>query len=246
MNINKIIQVSEFLDRKGIHREADKLDSLIKVAQYVTLPSGYKEKSIDTGNTILDSMFKNLSQTSMGNYFADGRQYDLSGAYKSKFGPTGPLVLPTLTPAQQAKMEQQGRYEDIAGIMARGGMQLEAYSRLGNERLIGLATLLSQYNQPNVTPQMKKEFFTNFPNTVSRMITQDLAVRPLKEWDARINEYLAVLGKNAFAYMSNFKNAIRDALTDRAAEINYQNPSQHAKLLKDKDWKALASKYGVR
>jgi hypothetical protein len=246
MNIDKIIQISEFLDKQGIHKEADKLDTLVKVAQYVTLPSGYKEKSIETGNTLLDSMFKNLSQTSMGNYFADGRQYDLSGAYKSKFGPSGPLVLPTLTPTQQAKMEQEGNYEGITKIMSRGGMQLEAYSRLGNERLIGLATLLSQYNQPNVTPQMKKEFFSFFPKTVSRMITQDLSVRPLNQWDARINEYMTVLGKHAFAYMANFKDAIREALTDRAAEINYQNPSQHVKLLKDKDWKALASKYGVR
>jgi hypothetical protein len=245
MNINKIIEISEFLDKYGIHEEADKLDSFIRVAQYVTLPSKSKNIEAPTGNSILDSMFKNMSQSSMGTQLADGRQYDMTGAYKSKFGPTGPLVLPTLTPAQQAKMEQEGRYQDIANIMMKGGLQVEKYSRLGNERLMGLATLLSQYNQPSVSPEMKKQFFSYFPSTVSSLITQDLGVRPLKEWDARINEYLAVLSKFASAYMPNFKNAIKEALAGRAAEINYQNPNQHAELLKDKNWKLLSNKYGV-
>ncbi len=245
MNINKIIEISEFLDKNGIHEEADKLDSFIRIAQYVTLPSKSQNIEVNTGNSLLDSMFKNMSQSSMGSQFADGRQYDMTGAYKSKFGPSGPLVLPTLTPAQQAKMEQEGRYQDIANIMMKGGLQVEKYSRLGNERLMGLATLLSQYNQPNVSPEMKKQFFSYFPSTVSRLITQDLGVRPLKEWDARINEYLSVLGKYASAYMPNFKSAIKEALAGRVAEINYQNPNQHAELLKDKNWKLLSSKYGV-
>jgi hypothetical protein len=45
--------------------------------------------------------------------------------------------------------------------------------------------------------------------------------------------------------MPNFKSAIKEALAGRAAEINYQNPNQHAELLKDKNWKLLSSKYGV-
>lgn len=245
MDINKIIKISEFLDKKGIHKEADKLDSLVKIAQYVTLPSNYKETQSEIPHPLLQGLRENLSGSSMGYGLAGDRQFNMTGAFKSKFGPSGPLVLPTLTPAQQAKMEQEGRFEDIANIMMRGGLQLEQYSRQGNERLIGLSTLLSQYNEPNVSPEMKKQFFSNFPGTVSTLITQDLAVRPLKEWDARINEYLAVLSKRASPYMANFKEAIKQALKERAADINYKNPSQYVELLKDKNWKALSSKYGV-
>jgi hypothetical protein len=245
MDINKIIKISEFLDMKGIHKEADKLDSLIKVAQYVTLPSGSKPTELSTGNPFIDNLTKGLGESSYGYQAAGDRQFNMTGAFKSKFGPSGPLVLPTLTPAQQAKMEQEGRYEDITNIMMRGGLQLEEYSRQGNERLIGLATLLSQYNQPNVSPDMKKQFFSNFPGTVSTLIMQDLSVRPLKQWDARIDEYLSVLSKKASPYMSNFRQAIKNALIQRVADIKYKSPSQYAALLKDKDWKAISSKYGV-
>lgn len=243
MNINKIIKISEFLDKKGIHKEADKLDTLIKVAQYVTLPSGYKPEQTSTGNLFIDNLTKGLEGSSFGYQAAGENQYNMTGAYKSKFGPSGPLVLPTLTPAQQAKMESEGRYQDIANIMMRGGLQVEEYVRKFNDKLIGLSTMFRQYNQPNVSPEMKKQFFSNVPSTAASLVMQDLSVKPIKEWDARINEYMSLISKEASPFVANFKQALKQALSERAMDIRYKNPSQYADLLKDKDWKALTKKY---
>jgi hypothetical protein len=245
MDINKIIKISEFLDKKGIHKEADKLDALIKVAQYVTLPSAFKPTELSTGNPFIDNLTKGLAESSFGYQAAGDNQYNMTGAYKSKFGPSGPLVLPTLTPKQQAKMESEGRYEDIANIMMRGGLQVEEYVRKYNDKLIGLSTMFRQYNQPNVSPEMKKQFFSNVPSTAASLVMQDLSVKPIKEWDARINEYMSLINKEAAPYVANFKQSIKQALNERAMDIRFKNPSQYAALLKDRDWKALTNKYGV-
>jgi hypothetical protein len=245
MNIDKIIRISEFLDKKGIYKEADKLDALVKVAQYVSLPSGYRPTETSSGNPFIDNLTKGLEGSSFGYQAAGNNQYNMTGAYKSKYGPEGPLVLPTLTPAQQAKMEAEGRYQDIANIMMRGGFQVENYLRNTNDKLIGLSTLMRQYNQSNVSPEYKKQFFANMPSTAASLAMQDLSVKPLSEWDDRINEYMEIVSKEAAPYLANFKQSIKQALTQRALDIRYKNPSQYAALLKDKNWKALSVKFGV-
>ena len=245
MNYRKLFKITQFLDNQGKFSAADKIESLIKSAAYVDLPNMYPETKTDIPHGILQGMFQNLSQTSMGNQFAGGRQYDMTGAFKSKYGPEKALILPTLSPTQMMQMEKDGRYQDLQNIMMIGGMRLEQFSRQGNERLVGLATLLSQYSNPSVSDKVKQQFFAYFPNTVSSLMMQDLSVRPMKEWNGRIQEYLNVLQKNAPKYMSNFNQAISEALKNRALDIRYKNPSQYAKLLKDKDWKALSSKYNV-
>ena len=80
MDINKIIKISEFLDKKGIHKEADKLDTLIKVAQYVTLPSGLKPTESSTGNPFIDNLTKGLDGISFGYQAAVDNQYNMTGA----------------------------------------------------------------------------------------------------------------------------------------------------------------------
>lgn len=245
MNFKKLLLLSQVLDSKGQFIIADKIEKFIKTSQSVKLPSMYEATTPDIPNELLGNMFKNISQTSMGSQFADGGQVGMTGTYRSKFGPKAPLVLPTLTPTQMMEMEKSGRYQDIANIMMLGGMQLEQYSRLGNERLIGLATLLSQYNQPNVSQKVKSQFFSYFPSTVSSLMMQDLSVRPLKDWAPRVQEYLNVLQKNAPKYMSNFNTAISEALLNHAMDIRYKNQNQYAALLKDKDWQALAAKFNV-
>ncbi len=245
MDYKKLFKISEFLESQGKFSAADKVENFIKSAAYVELPNMYPETKTELPHQLLQNMFSNISQTSMGSQFAEGGQVGMTGAYRSKFGPKKPLILPTLTPTQMMEMEKSGRYQDILNIMTSGGMQLEQYSRQGNERLIGLATLLSQYNSPSVSDKTKSQFFSYFPSTVSSLIMQDLSVRPLKEWGNRIQEYTSVLQKNAPKYMSNFTQAISEALKSRAEDIRYKSQSQYAQLLKDKDWQALARKYNV-
>jgi hypothetical protein len=245
MDYKKLFKILEFLDNQGKFSASDKVENFIKSAAYVDLPNMYPETKTDIPHTLLQGMFENLPQTSMGSQFAGGGQFGMQGAFKSKFGPNKPLVLPTLSPTQMMKMEKDGRYQDLQNIMMIGGMQLEKFSRQGNERLIGLSTLLSQYNSPSVSDKVKQQFFANFPSTVSSLMMQDLSVRPIKEWGSRIQEYSNVLQKNAPKYVSNFNQAISEALKNRAQDIRYKNQNQYANLLKDKDWQALSKKYNV-
>ena len=245
MNYKKLFKITQFLDNQGKFSAADKIENLIKSAAYVDLPNMYPETKTDIPHGILQGMFQNLPQTSMGSQFAGGGQFGMQGAFKSKYGPDKALVLPTLSPTQMMQMEKDGRYQDLQNIMMIGGMQLEQYSRQGNERLVALATLLSQYNSPSVSDKVKQQFFANFPSTVSSLMMHDLSVRPIKEWNNRIQEYLNILQKNAPKYMSNFNQGISEGLKDRALDIRYKSPSQYAKLLKDKDWQSLSRKYNV-
>ena len=100
---------------------------------------------------------EDLSSSAFGNYLARGRQYDRFGPYRSDFGPNAPAILPTLSPSQFAKMEQEGRFQDIFDLQLLGGMKAQNYLALTNENLIGLSTLIAQYARPEVSQNVKKD-----------------------------------------------------------------------------------------
>jgi hypothetical protein len=246
--MKKFVKISNFLDKLGFYAQADKVDQLIKVAQFARMPSQYEPTGMpQTNNPLIDSALSNLGQSAFGYELAGGRQYKRDSPYKSDIGPSGPAILPTLSPTEFAKMEQQGRFQDIFDIQLRGGLQAQNYLAQSNENLIGLSTLISQYADPKVNQNVKQSFFENvLPGTISRLIAQDLEVRPFTQWSQRLEEYINILGKSAPNQMSKIRASISAAFSTILKNKSFENQAVANQLKNDPKWKALSEKLDLR
>jgi hypothetical protein len=242
--MKKFVKISNFLDKLGFYAQADKLDQFVKIAQYARMPSQYEPTGMpQTNNPLIDSALSNLGQSAFGYELAGGRQYKRDSPYKSDIGPTGPAILPTLSPTEFAKMEQEGRFQDIFDIQLQGGMQAQNYLAQSNENLIGLSTVISQYADPKVNENVRQSFFQNvLPGTISRLIAQDLEVRPFTQWSQRLEEYLNILGKSAPNQISQIKSSISSAFKTILRNKAFENQTVANQLKNDPRWKSLSEK----
>ena len=245
--MKKFVKVSNFLDKLGLYAQADKIDQFIKIAQFAKMPSQYEPTGrIRTNNPLIDTALTNLSDSAFGYELAGQRQFKKDSPYKSEFGPSGPLILPTLTPTQFAKMEQEGRFQDIFDLQLEGGMRAQNYMALSNENLISLSTVISQYADPRVNKNVRETFFKNvLPITISRMVAQDLEVRPFTQWSSRINEFLGILGKSAPTQMSVIRQAVSKALNTVLENRAFNNETTANQMKEDPRWKALSEQLDI-
>lgn len=247
MNIQKIIKISQVLDNLGFYDKADKFDKFVKIAQFAKMPSQYEAtEAPQTGNPLIDAAFKNLSNSAFGYQLAGERQYDRKSPYKSEFGPSGPAILPTLTPSQFAQMEKEGRFQELFDLQMYGGMQAQNYLAMSNENLIGLSTLISQYANPKVSENVRKSFFMYvLPGAISNMVSQDLESRPLSQWAQRLKEFETVLTKSAPNQLSLIKDSIKQSLNKIIRNKTYTNKAAFDTFSKDPQFKSVMKQYDV-
>jgi hypothetical protein len=247
MNIRKIIKISQVLDNVGLYDQADKFDSFVRIAQFAKMPSQYgATEAPKTGNPLIDAALSNMSNSAFGYQLGGERQFSRTSPYKSDFGPSGPAVLPTLTPTQFAQMEKEGRFQDLFDLQLMGGMQAQNYLAMSNENLIGLSTLISQYADPKVNENVRKSFFMYvLPGTITKMISQDLASRPLAQWNQRLQEFLNVLTKSAPNQVQIIRQSIKKSLETIVKDKMYTSESSFDLFRKNPEFKSLMKNYDI-
>jgi hypothetical protein len=109
LNLSKLTKIASYFDQQGKYALADKVENLIKTSQNLlpTLPGEYEPTGAPrTGNPLIDGLFQNMSDTAAGSMFAGLDMFDRFSPFKSKYGPEGASILPTLTPAQFAELNK--------------------------------------------------------------------------------------------------------------------------------------------
>jgi hypothetical protein len=107
--------------------------------------------------------------------------------------------------------------------------------------------LISQYADPKVNQNVKQSFFENvLPGTISRLIAQDLEVRPFTQWSQRLEEYINILGKSAPNQMSKIRASISAAFSTILKNKSFENQAVANQLKNDPKWKALSEKLDLR
>lgn len=246
MNLKKIVKISKLLDNKGLFAIADKIDQFVKVAQYAKVPSQYESTPFPrTGNPLIDAAFTDLKNSAFGYQLAGGNQFERTSPYKSEFGPSGPAILPTLSPEEFAQMEKEGRFQEIFNLQMQGGLQAQNYLALTNENLIGLADVIRKYSQ--ASKNVRESFFNYvLPGTISTMVSQDLEVRPIAQWSSRLNEYLSVLGDAAPSQISMIRNSIGSALNAIMKNKKFESKAAFNQLTNDPKWKSLSKDLNIK
>lgn len=248
-NINNLSKVAKLLDDKGKYLLSDKVDNLIKVSQNLmpTLPTDYAPTSApSTGNPFIDSMYQNMSDTAAGSQFAGGKMYDRFSPYKSKYGPTGPAVLPTITPMQLAELSktEKGR-QYLAQLQMKGGLQAAMYENLSNVGLISFGKFIEQNLAPGVSQERKQVFLNDvLPGTLTTQISNIITRFPINEWQNRLNEFSTVASGYP-QYSSKINNSINSAVKSAIDNIRYHDPVQYEKIIKDPKFKPFMAKYKI-
>jgi hypothetical protein len=248
-NINKLTKIASILDQKGKYALSDKIENLIKTSQNLlpTLPGEYEATGAPrTGNPLIDAMYENMSDTAAGSGFAGGGMYDRFSPYKSKYGPTGPAILPTLTPAQLAELSktEKGRAY-LAQMQLSGGMKAQQFMNLSNVGFVSFGKFVAQNLAPGVAKERKQEFVNNIlPGTISGQVSNLLTRFPVNEWQPRLDEFYRV-ANSVPDYSSQLKNMTNQAVKSALQNLKYQDADYYAKIVKDPKYKQFATKYGV-
>jgi hypothetical protein len=248
-NTSKIVKIAHFLDQQGKYALSDKVENLIKTSQNMlpTLPGEYEATGAPkTGNPLIDAMYQNMSDTAAGSMFAGGDMYDRFSPYKSKYGPEGPGILPTLTPAQFAefsKTEKGRKY--LAQMQLSSGMKAQNFMNLSNVGFASFGKFIAQNLAPGVAQERKQEFVNNIlPGTITSQAANLLTKFPIYEWQPRLDEFFKI-ANSVPDYSSQLKNMMNQAVKSALQNLKYQDSDQYAKIVKDPKYKPFATKYGV-
>lgn len=248
-NINKLTKIASILDQKGKYALSDKIEKIIKVSQNLmpTLPTEYEQTYAPrTGNPLIDSMYQNMSDTAAGSQFAGGGMYDRFSPYRSKYGPAGPGVLPTLTPAQLAELSktEKGRAY-LAQMQLSGAMKAQQFMNLSNVGFVSFGKFIAQNLAPGVAQERKQEFVNNIlPGTISGQVSNLLTRFPINEWQPRLDEFYKV-ANSVPEYSSQLKNMINQSVRSALENLRYQDPSNYSKIKADPKYKDFAKKFGA-
>ena len=248
-NINNLTKIAMILDQQGKYALSDKIEKLIKVSQNLlsTLPGDYEPTGAPTtGNPLIDSMFQNMSDTAAGSQFAGGGMYDRFSPFKSKYGPEGPGILPTLTPKQFAELSktEKGRAY-LAQLQLSGGMKAQQFMNLSNVGFVSFAKFVAQNLAPGVAQDRKQELVNNvLPGTIKGQVSNLLTRFPINEWQPRLDEFLKV-ANSVPDYSSQLRSMINQSVKSALDNLRYQDPTNYAKIIADPKYKPFAKKYGV-
>ena len=246
-NLSKLTKVANYFDQKGKYALSDKVDNLIKTSQNLlpTLPGEYEATGPPrTGNPLIDGMFENISDTAAGSMFAGGDMYDRFSPFKSKYGPEGASILPTLTPAQFAefsKTEKGRKY--LAQMQLSSGMKAQNFMNLSNVGFASFGKFVAQNLAPGVAKERKQEFLNNIlPGTISAQVSNLLTRFPLYEWQPRLDEFFKV-ANSVPDYSSQLKNMINQSVKSALQNLKYQDSTQYSKIVKDPKFKDFSNKF---
>jgi hypothetical protein len=248
-NLNKLTKIANYFDQKGKYALADEVENLIKTSQNLlpTLPGEYEATGAPrTGNPFIDGLFTNMSDSAAGSMFAGGDMYDRFSPYKSKYGPEGPSVLPTLTPMQFAELSktEKGR-KYLAQMQLSSGNKAQNFMNQSNVGFKSFGKFISQNLDPSVAQERRQEFVNNvLPGTISTQVSNLLTKFPIYEWQPRLNEFFMV-ANSVPDYSSQLKNMINQSVKSALQNLKYQDAKQYAKIVKDPKYNSFSSKYGV-
>jgi hypothetical protein len=248
-NLNKLTKVANYLDQQGKYALSDKVENLIRTSQNLlsTLPGEYEATGAPrTGNPLIDSLFQNMSDTAAGSMFAGGDMYDRFSPFKSKYGPEGPGILPTLTPAQFAELSktEKGR-KYLAQMQLSGGQKAQQFMNLSNVGFASFGKFVAQNLAPGVAQERKQEFVNNIlPGTISAQVSNLLTRLPIYEWQPRLDEFFKV-ANSVPDYSSQLKTMINQSVKSALQNLKYHDAENYTKIVKDPKYKQFASKYGV-
>jgi hypothetical protein len=250
LNINKLTKIAFILDQNGKYILSDKIENLIKTSQNLlpTMPGDYESTgSPRTGNPLIDAMYENMSDTAAGSGFAGGGMYDRFSPYKSKFGPQGPGILPTLTPAQFAELSktEKGR-KYLTQMQLSGGMKAQEFMNLSNVGFVSFGKFIAQNLAPGVAPERKQEFVNNIlPGTISSQVSNLLTRMPINQWQPKLSEFFQV-ANSVPDYSSQLKNMINQSVKSALENLKYHDANNYQIIIKDPKYKEFANKYGVK
>jgi hypothetical protein len=245
-NLSKLTKIASYFDQQGRYTLADKVENLIKTSQNLlpTLPGEYEPTGAPrTGNPLIDSIFQNMSDTAAGSMFAGGDMYDRFSPYKSKYGPEGPGILPTLTPSQFAelsKTEKGRRY--LAQMQLSSGNKAAEFENLSNVGALSLGKIIQQNLAPGVAQERKQEFLKVLPGTFATQIANLLTRLPVYQWQPRLDEF-SKIANTVPDYSSQIKSMINQSVKSALQNLKYQDSAQYSKIIKDPKYKDFSNKY---
>jgi hypothetical protein len=191
-------------------------------------------------------MYKNMSDTAAGSQFAGGEMYDRFSPFKSKFGPEGPSILPTLTPAQFAELSktEKGR-KYLAQMQLSSGLKAQEFMNLSNVGFVSFGKFISQNLAPGVAQERKQEFVNNIlPGTISAQVSNLLTRLPINQWQPKLDEFFKV-ANSVPDYSSQLKNMINQSVKSALKNLKYQDSKYYDKVVTDPKYQQFSSKYGV-
>jgi hypothetical protein len=248
-NLNKLTKIARYLDQRGKYALSDKVENLIRTSQNLLpkTPSEYDPTGAPkTGNPLIDAMFENMSDTAAGSMFAGGEMYDRFSPYKSKYGPEGPSILPTLTPEQFAELSktEKGR-KYLAQMQLSSGLKAQEFMNLSNVGFASFGKFISQNLAPGVAQERKQEFVNNIlPGTISAQVSNLLTRLPINQWQPRLDEFFKV-ANSVPDYSSQLKNMINQSVKSALKNLKYQDSKYYDKVVTDPKYQQFSSKYGV-
>lgn len=247
-NISNLTKIAELLDRKGKYEFADKLENLIKISQNL-MPTLFSDADMPysqaprTGHPIIDSVFRNMSDTAAGSGFAGGGMYDMTSPFRSKYGPQGPTLLPTITPkklAELLKTEAGRKY--VAQLQLQGALKAQQSQNLSNQGFISFGKFISQNLGSGVSRERKQEFVNNLlPGFVKGQIANILTRQPVNQWAPKIDEFYAVANSTG-EFSSQIKNVINQAKKEAIDNLKYQDVAYYNRLIKDPKFQQFQNK----
>jgi hypothetical protein len=248
-NLSKLTKVANYFDQQGKYALADKVENLIKTSQinsFSTLPGDYEATGIDTGHPLLNAMLRNLGDSASGSMFAGGEMFDKNAPFRSKYGPKGPSILPTLTPTQFAefsKTEEGRKY--LAQMQLQSGMKAQNFMNQSNVGFASFGKFIAQNLAPGVAQDRKQEFVNNIlPGSISSILSNLLTRFPINEWQPRLDEMLSI-ANTVPDYSSQIKNMINQSVKSALQNLKYQDAQQYTKIVKDPKYKQFSDKFGV-
>ena len=247
LNLSKLTKIASYFDQQGKYALADKVENLIKTSQNLlpTLPGEYEPTGAPrTGNPLIDGLFQNMSDTAAGSMFAGLDMFDRFSPFKSKYGPEGASILPTLTPAQFAefsKTEKGRKY--LAQMQLSSGIKAQNFMNLSNVGFASFGKFVAQNLAPGVAKERKQEFVNNIlPGTISTQVSNLLTKFPIYEWQPRLDEFYST-ANSVPDYSSQLKNMINQSVKSALQNLKYQNSAQYSKIVKDPKFKDFSNKF---
>lgn len=243
-NLNKLVKIAEILDNSGNFAVSDKIDNLIKTSQnlFGTMPGDFEPTSApQTGHRLIDMQFEDMGDAA-GSLFGEFR----FSPYKSNYGPSGPKVLPTLTPAQfaeLAKTERGRRY--IAQMQMSGALEGANYMNLSNEGIRNIRQFVKMNLSTGVSRERQQEFLNNIlPTTMKDQIARVLQTFPVNQWSGRIAEFTS-LANEVPQYSNQIKNLVNNAVKSALGSMKRSNEEQYNKIALDPKFKDFSNKFSV-
>ena len=248
-NISNLTKIASYFDQQGKYALADKVEDLIKTSQNLlpTLPGGYEATGPPkTGNPLIDGLYEKMSDTAAGSMFAGLGMFDRFSPYKSKYGPVGPAVLPTLTPAQFAEISktQAGR-EYLAQLQLSSGLKAQEYINLSNLGFISMGKFIAQNLAPGVARERKQEFLNNvLSGTMTTQLANLLTRTPVNQWEPKLNDFFNAVNTNP-GYAGQIRKMMGNARKSALENIKYQDATYYNRIVADPKYKDFFDKNNV-